>query len=115
MDGVTAVEYARTRHPDSDYGRQARQQQVLLAIRDQVLQLNVVAELPRLLPQLLDLVRTDMTPLEIAQVANFGRDLDRTRDIVALPPDATLTPSYTGAGGASTSISRHAIAPRSRS
>jgi LCP family protein required for cell wall assembly len=35
MDGVTAVEYARTRHPDSDFGRQARQQQMLLAIRDQ--------------------------------------------------------------------------------
>jgi polyisoprenyl-teichoic acid--peptidoglycan teichoic acid transferase len=35
MDGVPAVEYARTRHPDSDFGRQARQQQMLLAIRDQ--------------------------------------------------------------------------------
>ena len=101
MDGVTAVEYARTRHADSDYGRQARQQQVLLAIREQALQLNVVPQLPKLLPQLLDLVRTDLSVLEIAQVANFGRDLNRDRDIVALLPDPGLTPSYTGPGGAS--------------
>jgi LCP family protein required for cell wall assembly len=101
MDGVTAVEYARTRHPDSDYGRQARQQQVLLAFRDQVLQLNVLPELPQLLPQLLNLVHTDMSPLEIVQVANFGRQLDRERDIVPLPPDPELTPSYVGPGGAS--------------
>jgi LCP family protein required for cell wall assembly len=101
MDGVTAVEYARTRHPDSDYGRQARQQQVLLALRDQILQLNVLPQLPRLLPQLLNLIRTDMSPAEIAQVANFGRGLDRNHDLVPLPPDANLTPSYTGPGGAS--------------
>src|SRR6202011_5486077 len=89
-----------TRHADSDYGRQARQQQVLLAIREQALQLNVVPQLPKLLPQLLNLVHTDLSVLEIAQIANFGRDLNRNRDIVALPPDPSLTPSYTGPGGA---------------
>src|ERR1700687_2359542 len=87
MDGVTAVQYARTRHPDSDYGRQARQQQGVLALREQALQLNVVPQLPQLLPQLLNLVRTDLSVVEIAQVANFGRDLNRDHDIVALPPD----------------------------
>ena len=100
MNGVTAVEYARSRHADSDYGRQTRQQQVLLAIRDQVLQLNVLPQLPQLVPQLLELVHTDLSIAEIAQVANFGRELNRDRDIVALPPDPSLTPSYTGPGGA---------------
>ncbi len=101
MDGVTAVEYARTRHADSDYGRQARQQQVLLALREKAVQLNVLPQLPQLVPRLLELVRTDMGFVEIAQMANFGRDLNRDRDLVTLPPDATLTPSYTGPGGAS--------------
>lgn len=32
MDGATALIYARTRHPDSDFGRVARQQQVVQAI-----------------------------------------------------------------------------------
>jgi LCP family protein required for cell wall assembly len=101
MDGVTAVQYARTRHPDSDYGRQGRQQQVLLAIRDQALQLSVLPRLPQLLPQVQQLVRTDLTPVEIAQVMSFGRGLDRTTDILSLPPNPQLTPGYTGPGGAS--------------
>ncbi|HEY0582055.1 MAG TPA: LCP family protein [Chloroflexota bacterium] len=100
MNGVTAVEYARTRHPDSDYGRQARQQQVLLAIRDQALQLSVLPRLPQLLPEVQNLVRTDLSAVEIAQVMSFGRGLDRARDIVSLPPNPALTPGYTGPGGA---------------
>src|SRR5579859_7595331 len=98
MDGVTAVEYARTRHPYSDYGRQDRQQQVLLAIRDQALQLQTLPRLPQLVPEVLDLVRTDLTPVEIGQLLSFGRGLDAAKDIVLLPPNPDLTPSYTGRG-----------------
>jgi hypothetical protein len=99
LDGVTAVEYARTRHPDSDYGRQSRQQQVLIAIRNQALRLQTVPKLPQLVPQVLSLVHTDLSPVEIAQPVTFGRDLD-SRSVVTLPPNPTLTPSYTGPGGA---------------
>ncbi len=101
MNGTVAVQYARTRYPDSDFGREARQQQVLLALRDRALQLDVIPRLPALMPELLRLVRTDLTPAEVAQLASFGRDLDRTRDIVSLQPDESLTPSYTGSRGAS--------------
>lgn len=100
MDGVTAVEYARTRHPDSDYGRQSRQQQVLLAIRDRALQFDVLPRLPQLLPEVRDLVETDISPVEAVQFMNFGRTL-KDSDIVELPPDPNLTPSYIGPGGAS--------------
>jgi LCP family protein required for cell wall assembly len=100
MDGVTAVEYARTRHPDSDYGRQARQQQVLLSVRDRALQLDVLPRLPQLLPQVHELVKTDISLVEAVQLANFGRGIDSSR-IVQMPPDPTLTPSYAGPGGAS--------------
>lgn len=101
MNGVTAVQYARTRHPDSDYGRQRRQQQVLLAIRDQALQLSVLPRLPQLVAQTQKLVRTDLTPTEIASLVAFGRGLDRDKGIVSLPPDPALTPAYVGPGGAS--------------
>jgi polyisoprenyl-teichoic acid--peptidoglycan teichoic acid transferase len=100
MDGVTAVEYARTRHPDSDYGRQARQQQVLLSVRDRALQLDVLPRLPQLLPQIHELVKTDISLVEAVQLANFGRGIDSSR-IVKLPPDPKLTPGYVGPGGAS--------------
>ena len=36
LDGETALKYARTRHSDNDFQRDRRQQQVLLAIKDQV-------------------------------------------------------------------------------
>jgi LCP family protein required for cell wall assembly len=100
MDGVTAVEYARTRHPDSDYGRENRQQQVLLSIRDRALQIDVLPRLPQLLPEVRDLVHTDISLVEAAQLANFGRSLDASQ-IIRLAPDANLTPSYIGPGGAS--------------
>jgi polyisoprenyl-teichoic acid--peptidoglycan teichoic acid transferase len=100
MNGVTAVEYARTRHPDSDYGRENRQQQVLLAIRDRALQLDVLPRLPQLLPEVRDLVSTDISLVEAVQLANFGRSLDAS-EIVRLRPDPSLTPSYVGYGGAS--------------
>ena len=100
MNGVTAVEYARTRHPDSDYGRENRQQQVLLAIRDRALQLDVLPRLPQILPEVRDLVSTDISLVEAVQLANFGRSLDASQ-IVRLRPDPSLTPSYVGYGGAS--------------
>jgi polyisoprenyl-teichoic acid--peptidoglycan teichoic acid transferase len=100
MDGVTAVEYARTRHPDSDYGREGRQQQLLVAIRDRALQLDVLPRLPQLLPHVRDLVKTDISLADAIQLANFGRGLDSSQ-IVRVPPDPNLTPSYTGPGGAS--------------
>jgi LCP family protein required for cell wall assembly len=100
MDGVTAVEYARTRHQDTDYGREARQQQVLLAIRDRALQFDVLPRIPQLLPEVHDLVKTDISLMEAVQLANFGRALDSS-NIIRLPPDPNLTPSYFGPGGAS--------------
>ena len=36
MDGRTALAYSRSRHQDSDYGRMQRQQNMLLAIRNQI-------------------------------------------------------------------------------
>ena len=36
FDGRMALAYARSRHQDSDYGRMARQQTLLLAVRDQI-------------------------------------------------------------------------------
>jgi hypothetical protein len=56
--------------------------------------------LPALLPEVRDLVHTDITLVDAVQLANFGRGL-RASDIIRLPADPTLTPSYIGAGGAS--------------
>lgn len=76
MDGHTALQYARSRHADSDIGRNSRQQQVLLAIREQGMGLNVLAHLTELAQQLGDAVRTDLLPIQVGSLAQLSRSID---------------------------------------
>lgn len=75
MDGHTALEYARSRHVDSDLGRNSRQQQVLLAIKEQVLSLNLLANLPELVEEVGDAVRTDLTLTQVGSLAQLSRSI----------------------------------------
>jgi LCP family protein required for cell wall assembly len=64
LDGLTALKYARTRHQDSDFYRAQRQQQVVLAVRDKVLQLglaDLLRQAPILYQQLGEGIRTDLS------------------------------------------------------
>ena len=45
LDGETALKYARTRHTDDDYGRARRQQEVIRAVADKVLRLDMITAL----------------------------------------------------------------------
>ena len=72
MDGATALKYARTRHADSDFGRIQRQQQVILAVRQKALGLNMLPQLPSLIDQFAGMVETNMdfnTQMGFAQLA----------------------------------------------
>jgi len=63
LDGVTALAYARVRKPigESDFTRQARQQQILVALRDQVSRGgSLLFQLPALLDAVGQTIRTDM-------------------------------------------------------
>lgn len=65
MDGATALMYARSRHADSDLGRNRRQQQVLLALRSRILSsisLTNPEQISDLARQLGDALKTDMPP-----------------------------------------------------
>lgn len=88
LDGRLALAYARSRHQDSDYGRMARQQAVLLALRRQ---LDPVALLPRL-PELLEIAGqnlwTTLDPDDIAGLAELaGRvEAGAVRRVLFVPP-----------------------------
>ena len=56
LDGHTLLEYARSRHQDSDYGRMARQQQVLVALLHQI---DPIALLPQV-SHLLDIAKANL-------------------------------------------------------
>lgn len=77
MDGTTALRYARSRHFDTDFGRQRRQQQVLQAIREQGLKLNLLPQLPRMIGLLAGSVRTDIPVGQIPALVNLGASIDR--------------------------------------
>ena len=73
LDAERLLQYARTRHQDSDIGRSARQQEVILAVRKKVLSAGGVASL---LPQaaalwesVQDNIRTNLTFEDMVRLA----------------------------------------------
>jgi len=94
MDGELALKYARTRHVDDDIGRARRQQQVLFAIRDKALRLNILPKLPSLLNALADTVETDMQPREILRLAQIASKI-RREDIKTAIIDYSMTMPWT--------------------
>lgn len=77
LDGEEALVYARTRHQDGDTSRAARQQQVLLALRDQHLNAELITQLPRLITEFGDAVRTDISITDAIKLAQLGLDIPR--------------------------------------
>ncbi len=79
MNGYAALRYARTRHGDSDFARAQRQQQVIQAFRDRVLDLNMLPQLivtaPGMLGHLRDSVYTGLSVDQIIQLALFAKDV----------------------------------------
>ena len=62
MDGERALTYVRTRHSDGDFGRSARQLQVLQALAAKAVQPETWPRLPELYRVLRDGVVTDLSP-----------------------------------------------------
>jgi len=79
MDGKTALRYVRTRHDDNDFSRGYRQQQVLRALREQGLRLNLIRKAPQLVDSLADTVRTDLSPTQVLALAKLGTEIPRER------------------------------------
>ena len=80
MDGDLALKYARTRHVDSDYGRARRQQQVILAARDKVMQAKMLPTLlmraPQILRSLSGSLETDIPLDQIVVLARLAQKVE---------------------------------------
>lgn len=90
LNGETALKFARTRHGDSDIERAGRQQQVLYAVRDKVLELDMLPQLivqaPSLLSSLSDNVQTGLTLQQMIELAWYVKDI----------PDENITTGVIG-------------------
>ncbi|HEX2911196.1 MAG TPA: LCP family protein [Chloroflexia bacterium] len=76
MDGQTALEYARSRHSDSDLGRNQRQQEVVLAVREQGINLGLITN-TKLQSALQGAIKTDLQPGDILGLAQIAVGMKR--------------------------------------
>ena len=74
LDGAHALGYARSRlsDPESDFGRSRRQQQLMLALKAQLLRPASLARIPSLAIQLSDAVGTDFPLQYVPSLARLG-------------------------------------------
>jgi polyisoprenyl-teichoic acid--peptidoglycan teichoic acid transferase len=86
LDGANALAYARIRRAtgESDFTRAARQQEVLIALRDQAVKGDLLFGLPRLLDAVGDAVRTDVPPALLPQLAALAEEIDGGRTVRAV-------------------------------
>jgi LCP family protein required for cell wall assembly len=94
FDGRWALAYARARYTEGgDFDRAQRQQQVILAVRDKILNLNMlpilVSRSPELVNELASGVHTNLTIDQIISLAWLGTSvpLDEIKRGIIAPPD----------------------------
>ncbi len=82
LDGATALKFARSRHGNNgegtDFARAARQQKILMAVKEKTLSLGVLlnpAKLNRILGSIRDHVTTDMSVWEMVKFAKYIPDI----------------------------------------
>jgi LCP family protein required for cell wall assembly len=101
LDGRTGLEYVRSRHGDlmSDFGRSARQQQVLLAIKNRVQTPSLIGRVPQLVAAMQGSVKTDLSVPAIVQLGLLGRNVPPGsihQQVLAAPEFASLGNSPDG-------------------
>lgn len=84
MNGATALKYARCRKGNcgNDFGRAARQQEVLMAMRTKALQLSTLtnpAKLAGMIDTIGSHVRTDLSTEELTRLAEILKDVDTSK------------------------------------
>jgi len=101
LDGVSAMQYVRSRHGDlqSDFGRSQRQQEVLLAIRQKAKQLTP-EDLPRVAAAIGGELKTSITVSRVAEMLPLAASLDNPDSITQI----VLLPPYTHGGGPGGSV-----------
>ena len=102
LDGQTALYYARSRYSTDDFDRMRRQQQIILAIKEKVLSLEVLAN-PVKIYNLMDIlgnnVQTDMKLTDIKQMIGLASELDLKniqREIFDINPNGLLYHDFIG-------------------
>ena len=95
LDGEIALKYIRTRYtsPNNDFDRMARQQQVLRALKQKTLSLNVLSNLStylKIFQSLTNHIQTDLSLMEMKSLYGTGQKIEPAQ-IVSLVLDKKET------------------------
>lgn len=95
LDGPTTLKYIRTRYtsPNGDFDRMARQQQIIQLLKQKVLGLNLLWDLPtylKIFSSLRDHIETDLGLLEITSLWQSAKKIDHNQ-IISLVIDKKET------------------------
>ncbi|MCB0195962.1 MAG: LCP family protein [Anaerolineae bacterium] len=94
LDGHDAMRYARTRHSSGgDFSRARRQQQVMLAIRDKALQLDMIPRIPELWTTMSGTIETDLQLVDIVELAQLADEIN-VDNIQSNVIDSDMTVDY---------------------
>jgi LCP family protein required for cell wall assembly len=89
MDGKTALRYARTRHADNDFARSKRQLQVMMAVRQKAMSLDLLPSIPSIIDKLGGLVQTNIPLDQQLGLAQLGFNMQAS-DIITSSIDGTM-------------------------
>lgn len=104
LDGEQALEFARTRYGDTDFGRMRRQQQLLTAIKDRALQVQSLAALPRAASACSGM-SSDLGLFDLVALGAQAREI-RQSDITLRVIDERMAIPYTAPSGAAVLLPR---------
>jgi len=91
LDGAQSLQYARYRHDSmADIGRTARQQKVLKAVAKEMLQASTITKLPKLIPQLLQAVETDLNISDLLKLSKAAASFDSSNIVSQTLPGVGL-------------------------
>jgi LCP family protein required for cell wall assembly len=114
MDGLTALRYAQCRYNTPVFDRDLRQQRVLFAIRDRVMELGIPGLLPRALELMVtmkDMVQTDLSPTGVTSLAQLVPEIPPS-NVNRANIDLSMAPQWTTPEGAWVMLpDREKIAP----
>jgi LCP family protein required for cell wall assembly len=108
LDGPEALEYVRSRHADlvGDFGRSARQQQVLNALKPKLENPSIFGKLSSIASDLKGYVKTDMQLGDVLKLMNFARGLDvnKINRLILSPPYSSSGKAPAGGNDAGADI-----------
>jgi LCP family protein required for cell wall assembly len=94
LDGATAKKFATYRYVQTDFGRTRRQQQLIWAIRNRVLQANLLPKIPVLWSALSDTFTTDLDLPAVLKLARLASRL-QAQDVHGMQFDDDTIERYT--------------------